>query len=74
MKYNYKLVFTNNQQLFKFTSQLFNYVSKRKDWIKYCDWTQKSNRILYVQTANYCCIDNYIKSRQCDYNYTITKL
>lgn len=73
MKYNYKLVFNTPLETMRYAIRLFDYISQRNDWLKAYEAMRRKN-ILYVYTGNYCCIDNYIKSRQHDYNYTITKL
>ena len=73
MKYNYKLVFKDKLDTVHFAIKLFQFISQRNDWLRAYEAMRRKN-ILYVYTGNYCCIDNYIKSRQRDYNYTITKL
>lgn len=73
MKYNYKLIFKDKSDTVHFAIELFQFISQRNDWLRAYEAMRRKN-ILYVYTGNYCCIDNYIKSRQRDYNYTITKL
>lgn len=73
MKYNYKLVFNDLSDMNPFIVNTYKLVFQRTDWFKAFDFMKRKN-ILYVCTGNYCCIDNFILSKQHNYNYTITKL
>ena len=73
MKYNYKLVFNDPSDMNNFIVNTYSYVLQRGDWFKAFDFMKRKSA-LYVCTGNYCCIDNFILSKQCSYGYTITKL
>lgn len=73
MKHNYKLTFNDTLDTVNFAVALFNYVSQRKDWFNAYDCMRRKN-ILYVYTANYTCIENFINNNKSHYNYTIIKL
>lgn len=73
MKYNYKLAFKDKLDAVHFAIELFQFISQRNDWLRAYEAMRKKN-ILYVYTGNYCCIDNFILSKQRNYDYTITKL
>lgn len=73
MKYNYKLTFNNSIDTIALAVALFNYVSQRKDWFEAYDCMRRKNT-LYVYTANYTCIENFINNNKSHYNYTIIKI
>lgn len=73
MKYNYKLVFNDPSDMSNFIVNTYKYVFQREDWFKAFDFMKRKSA-LYVCTGNYCCIDNFILSKQRSYDYTITKL
>ena len=72
-KSNYKLIFKEELQMYKFASIFFEYIQQRKGWFNNCNFHSRNN-ILYVYTHNYTMIDNFIKSYQDKYNYNLIKI
>lgn len=68
MKSTHKLVFKNKEDIMPVAMNLIKVLNRSKFWREDCDFFVRKN-ILYVDTANYTCVNNALENLQYRHKY-----
>lgn len=72
-KSDYKVVFEDDDRMNDFVHILYACLSSYKEWMKNCDYFARKN-VLYVKTARYTCVDNFVQNFAWLYGGKVVKL